>query len=283
MQASFSFEAGFEDSENSNVSDDRKYLRATFHEQTVGDCSGDAPVSVAFFRIGPQQISRSLRSSGTNKKYRKPTSLSSKRQRVGETVNWKCVNGWLKTCQESHSDRCQYTTQLVPFKRPARVIDVKTHCIINNPEGEYLTLSYVWGQKTKSNPIQTALKSNIKFLQQGGALSRLRLPNTILDAMYACSQLGYRYLWVDALCIVQDDEEDVKKQIACMSDIYSGAFLTIIAASSEHSNSGLPGVLWGPPRTPQLVTNFEGVEMIEILPLIDDVLRRSNWRTRAWT
>lgn len=287
MQASFSFETGFENSDTDDVlndsSNDLKYLRVRFHEQLVGDSSGDAPISVAFFRIGPQQMSRPRRSSRTSKKYRKPVSCSSKRQTVGETVNWNSINGWLKSCRESHSIRCQCTIGPHPLQRPARVIDVQNHCIVEAPIGEYLTLSYVWGQKTKSNPIRTALKSNIKFLQKPGALSKLGLPKTISDAMYACDQLGSRYLWVDSLCIVQDDENDVKDQIACMSDIYSGAFLTIIAASGDHSNSGLPGVLWGPPRVPQLVANFDGVEMIEVLPLLDDVLRYSKWRSRAWT
>ena len=288
MQARFSFPAGFGDSQNVNVSGDlaskdRRYLKAFFHEQTVGDSSGDAPISAAFFRIGHEQISRSLRSSRTNKRYRKPKSLSSRRQKVGQAVNWNSINGWLQTCRESHSDRCQCTARPVPLNRPARVIDVQTHCVVETPACEYLTLSYVWGQKKKSNPMRTATRSNIKFLQKPGALSRLGLPNTISDAMYACAKLGHRYLWVDSLCIVQDDEDDVKEQIACMSDIYSGAFLTIIAAWGEHSDSGLPGVVWGPPRTPQLITNFDGIELVEVLPLLDDVLRNSRWRTRAWT
>lgn len=288
MQAMFSFPAGFGDSQNVNVSGDLapkdgSYLKAFFHENTVGDMSGDAPISAAFFRIGCKQMPRSLRSSRKNRRYRRPKSFSTRRQKVGQAVNWISINGWLQACRENHSDRCQCTARPISLNRPARVIDVQADCVVKTPACEYLTLSYVWGQKKNSNPLRTAVKSNINFLQKPGALSHLGLSNTILDAMYACAKLGHRYLWVDSLCIVQDDEDDVKEQIACMSDIYSEAFLTIIAAWGEHSDSGLPGVVWGPPRTPQLITNFDGVELIEVLPLIDDVLRNSRWRTRAWT
>jgi hypothetical protein len=138
------------------------------------------------------------------------------------------------------------------------------------------------GPEEDFKPYANSTRSNIVFLQKPGALSHLALPNTISDAMYACAKLGHRHLWVDSLCIVQDDEDDVKEQIAHMSDIYSGAFLTVIAAWGEYSDSGLPGVIWGPPRNPQLDTNFDGIELVEVLPLLD-VLQKSRWRTRAWT
>jgi len=123
------------------------------------------------------------------------------------------------------------------------------------------------GQKT-SNPMPIATRSNIVFLQKPGALSRLALPNTISDAMYACAKLRHRYIWVGSLCIVQTNEDYVKEKIVRMSDIYSGAFLTIIAACGGHSDLGLPGIIWGSPRNPQLVINFDGIELVEVLPLI---------------
>jgi hypothetical protein len=95
------------------------------------------------------------------------------------------------------------------------------------------------GQKT-SNPMPIATRSNIVFLQKPGALSRLALPNTISDAMYACAKLRHRYIWVGSLCIVQNNEDYVKEKIVRISDIYSGAFLTIIAACGGHSDLGLP-------------------------------------------
>lgn len=70
----------------------------------------------------------------------------------------------------------------------------------------------------------------------------IRLPQTIEDALDLASMLNLDYLWVDALCIFQDDAIDQAYQIGKMATIYSSAFLTIVAASGGHSNAGLPGL-----------------------------------------
>lgn len=58
------------------------------------------------------------------------------------------------------------------------------------------------------------------------------LPQTIQDIVSTCKQLGEQYLWVDALCIIQDDPADKNAQIPQMADIYSGALLVISAAGT---------------------------------------------------
>ena len=57
-----------------------------------------------------------------------------------------------------------------------------------------------------------------------------KLPRTIRDAMLLVRLLGIGYLWVDSLCIVQDDEEHKSKQIANMGKIYQEACFVILAA-----------------------------------------------------
>jgi hypothetical protein len=54
--------------------------------------------------------------------------------------------------------------------------------------------------------------------------------------------IGERYLWVDSLCIVQDDPQEKHGQIANMDAIYGNAILTINAAAGQDANAGLPGV-----------------------------------------
>jgi hypothetical protein len=241
-------------------------------------------VGNAYLQVAPSPEPRTLRFSKGNKKYRKPRNLSSQRQKVGPSVKWKLLNGWLRTCVERHSDQCQRATETKGLKMPARVIDVYSYCVVETPTNcEYLTLSYVWGQKDIAAEMPTLTVSNIEALQKLQALSRIVLPATIDDALYTCIKLGRQYLWVDSLCIVQDDEHDVKEQLGRMGDIYSGSFLTLIAAWGDHADCGLPGVVWGPPRTPQQKATFEGLEIAEVLPSLDDTISYSTWKTRAWT
>jgi len=56
------------------------------------------------------------------------------------------------------------------------------------------------------------------------------------------SAIGERYLWVDSLCLIQDDPADMKNGIDHMDLVYEGAIMTIIAAIGNHINAGLPGL-----------------------------------------
>lgn len=67
------------------------------------------------------------------------------------------------------------------------------------------------------------------------------IPRTILHAIQLTELLGERYLWCDALCVLQDDENK-HIELANMASIYVNASLTIIAANSDNANHGLPGL-----------------------------------------
>jgi hypothetical protein len=67
------------------------------------------------------------------------------------------------------------------------------------------------------------------------------LPKTVRDAVHVCQRLKLRYLWVDALCIVQDDRESFQQEAAQMGDIYSGSHLTIAAHVPTSCKEGFLG------------------------------------------
>ncbi|OCK78029.1 HET-domain-containing protein [Lepidopterella palustris CBS 459.81] len=216
--------------------------------------------------------------------YQKPNRFSLLRPILGPSIDWSLINKWIYECEHSHSELCHGSSTSKILERPKRVVDVHNNCIVNLPSGhEYVTLSYVWGLASLSKEILTAKISNFVSLKELGALSKRELPKTIEHAMEVCRRIGHQYLWVDSLCIVQDDQVDVREQIARMSDIYSGSFLTIIAAWGDNADAGLPGVLNGIDRDHQNVARFDGLEMIEVLPLLGDVLQHTSWKTRAWT
>ncbi|KAF2259857.1 hypothetical protein CC78DRAFT_437421, partial [Lojkania enalia] len=99
----------------------------------------------------------------------------------------------------------------------------------------YIALSYVWGG---IKMLQTTL-SNLKQLKRPGSLIREagKLPQAILDAMDIAEALNERFLWVDSLCIIQDDAISKHSQISSMNIVYGQAALTLIAMDGENANS----------------------------------------------
>lgn len=99
--------------------------------------------------------------------------------------------------------------------------------------------------------------------RDGALLERVnQLPVTFKDAMSLVRKLGERYLWVDSLCIVQDDANDMQLQIAAMNMIYSSATLTRAAASGDNANSGLAGMSAGARTFRQHIEKVQNVYLI---------------------
>ena len=67
----------------------------------------------------------------------------------------------------------------------------------------------------------------------------MALPKTFQEAILVTLRLGVRYLWIDSLCIVQDDQDDWRRESSEMYSIYSGGALTIFATDSVDSQGGL--------------------------------------------
>lgn len=98
---------------------------------------------------------------------------------------------------------------------------------------QYLTLSHCWGDIP---PLQTTSQSIHQFKS---SISLDDLPKTFLDACNTTRKLGHEYLWVDALCIAQDDPEDWAIEAGRLPSIYGNSFLTIAASAAENAAQGL--------------------------------------------
>lgn len=102
----------------------------------------------------------------------------------------------------------------------------------------YATLSYTWGKGPQwpwgPHRIQ---RCDLSSMVQSG-LPRVSLPKTIRDAVYVTEKLGLRYLWVDALCIMQDDADFIRESVK-MADIYAQAMINISASFSICNETGL--------------------------------------------
>jgi hypothetical protein len=87
-------------------------------------------------------------------------------------------------------------------------------------------------------------------------------------------------LWVDKYCIDQNDPRDKQCQIQSMDRVYKGAFATIVAASGNGANSGLPSVgLVSRKAQPAALVN--GIQLISTLPHISTALEGTTWMTRG--
>ena len=98
--------------------------------------------------------------------------------------------------------------------------------------GLYVALSYVWG-----GPQPMTTTENIsEYVTEG--LDMSQFPQTIQDAVTVTHNLGLRYLWIDALCILQDSNKDKAVQLGMMRRIYRDSYLTINAACANNTCEG---------------------------------------------
>ncbi|KAH8880426.1 HET-domain-containing protein, partial [Thozetella sp. PMI_491] len=196
------------------------------------------------------------------------------------------IQGWWQDCQDNHAgcrakarDLKSHPTVSIPL---FRVIDVYEDKIVIAPKFcRYVALSYVWGgidnyQTTKSNKSHDPLTEDeiIPF-------RRKRFPKTIRDALRVTKMIGERYLWVDALCIVQDDEDEKAKTFPAMNNIYRHAQLTIVAADGSNADAGLRGLDPGSRHVQSVVGSVDNIFLTLEEPAPE--LARSVWSTRAWT
>jgi hypothetical protein len=111
-----------------------------------------------------------------------------------------------------------------------RVIDVEMMCITEALENcIYACLSYVWGSPDTGNNYRLS-QSTLQTAQRKGGLMNAILPHTISDAIRLLQDMGYRYLWVDSLCIVQDDDADMSIYLTQMDLIYARAAFCQVTA-----------------------------------------------------
>lgn len=162
------------------------------------------------------------------------------------TECYETVERWIAHCEREHEwcdpqSAWHAENQLTPSQMPQRLIytgnDNSTVRLCEKEEWHtvprYLALSYCWG----SNRGLVALQSNIKHLKT--SIPFERLAKTCQDAVNITRQLGFQYIWVDSICIIQDNPTDWQTESAAMGTIYANAYLCIAATSANSSEVGI--------------------------------------------
>ncbi|TGO86040.1 hypothetical protein BPOR_0341g00110 [Botrytis porri] len=156
---------------------------------------------------------------------------------LASDANFNIARGWMNTCILEHPEsKCPSFEDEV---LPSRVIDVGLEntnpslLMTHGFRGKYIALSHCWGGR-----IETILKtSNLKSLQKG--ITMTSLPADFRDAILITRALGFQFLWIDSLRIIQDSKYGWGIESKKMGGIYRNSALTIGAAAAHRAADGM--------------------------------------------
>lgn len=253
--------------------------------------------------------------------------LKPPQQQVWSAKNTAMVRGWIEDCARGHPeiasghvDKASPERRKVPFV-PRRILDLnpflpRCRGCVTEPDHEefgandialvdgasiiaesessgntfkYAALSYCWGTKAPRIKLD---KETLPAKRQGIAFSNL--PQCLQDAVIVTRSLGMRYLWIDALCIVQDDAIDWEEQSGEMYQLFNNAFVIIGAAASTAFDQGFLGCRSSSPDTialdfrSNLDPRIAGKFCLSLIPSgqkhrgFRHDIKVSKWATRGW-
>ena len=163
-----------------------------------------------------------------------PPTPSTTLQRLGQ---------WLSDCSSQHVDSCMRSVGN-PQENPTRLLDLgsvptdepKIVSLTSECLQKYFALSYCWGHSaTRYVTTEKVLAQNMLSVPIS------RLPRVFQDAIFVTRALGGRYLWIDALCIIQDSRQDWETESVKMASVYHNAFCTIAATMSYDADQSFFG------------------------------------------
>ncbi|KAK0616577.1 heterokaryon incompatibility protein-domain-containing protein, partial [Immersiella caudata] len=189
---------------------------------------------------------------------------------------------WAEHCETNHSEHCSIRSSRRVAPQMLRLIDVVDNTIAEGVESpKYVALSYVWG----TVPNFRLTSANKARLMRPGAINDAwaHLPMTIQDAITTTRKMGVRYLWADSLCLLQNDQEDLRQGVEVMDLIFEQSWLTIVGACGHDANAGLIGTSPGDRNPEPLAREVRPGVFMGVYFDVDAYLRRSVYESRAWT
>jgi hypothetical protein len=160
---------------------------------------------------------------------------------VSSTQSAQFAQRQLQDCLTQHR-RCGDCTN--GKRLPTRLIDVVTLRVCETATFDssenlplYTCLSHCWGSGTQAHDVLRTTRATLATYKDGILLDHL--PRTFREALQFTRALHVPYIWIDSLCIVQDDKLDWEKEAAMMADIYMNCHVTLAASVSRNSEEGL--------------------------------------------
>lgn len=217
------------------------------------------------------------------------------------------VKAWLRVCEHHHIDCGNLAFSDRKPTRLLRILSDSQAQLIDPHQARheklrYAALSYCWGHmpEVATGVAGELTKKENEIVRQGKTTrdnleSRYEpfpiasLPGTVRDAIKITLRLNnpqegleLRHIWVDTLCIIQDDADDKKLEIQRMQEVYGNAMLTICATATSKATQALlqPRLAWSKPVRPCRI----GDVWLAVEPTPPaDLRRRAALAKRAWT
>lgn len=200
---------------------------------------------------------------------------------VSSTTHFDILRRWIQHCDEYHP-----TCKPLPSfdSLPTRLIDVGTRgsSSIRLRETQphdreiYVALSYLWGSSTR---IYTTASNIIRLKKE---MEIHELPETFQDAIRVTRELGIRYLWIDAICIIHGPEGDYSKETERMDKTFRSAYCVLAACCAQ---SQVDGFLKARPEREYVTYEHAGQQKLSVCSFIDDFAQDvlgSRLNSRAW-
>lgn len=225
----------------------------------------------------------------------------------GDETIYSQVKGWLRECEHRHIDCGNLAFS---DRKPTRLLRIlsDTQAQLIEPDQarhekiHYAALSYCWGHMpaVATGAAGELSKDESEIVHQGKTLrdnldsryepfSIASLPGTVRDAIKITLRLDnpregleLRHIWVDTLCIIQDDADDKKLEIQRMQEVYGNAMVTICATATSKATQPLlqPRLAWAKQVRPCRIGDI----WLAVDPTPPAVLRpRAALAKRAWT
>ncbi|KAL1614364.1 hypothetical protein SLS54_009791 [Diplodia seriata] len=211
----------------------------------------------------------------------------------GTRTIFQMIQGWVNACNERPHEKDVADCCAANPTVPTRLLDVtgapQKLRLVNTggkAHAAYATLSYCCGD---TEPLRTTTASLAQHMDD---IAITKLPWMFLDAVKTARWLNLQYIWIDALCIVQDDERDREHEMARMHTVFQNSYVTIVPARARCCREGFlkADQLWNPLST--LPVRCEGGAKGKMLltpksnlPRDDELyaLAREPPHERAWT
>jgi hypothetical protein len=144
----------------------------------------------------------------------------------------------------------------------------------------YAALSHCWGEPARDKKLQWCTTSDNHHKRLSG-FEISDLPKTFQDAIHVTRAIGLKFLWIDAVCIIQEDEDDWRRESQSMEQVFSSAYCTIAADAARDWEEGFLQ-RESPPQYTERVKDGRRMYVCNTVHDFEGHILNSRLNKRAW-